>query len=149
MNDTLQLFGDLEIIVTDSNGNIKSRNFEKNIITTVGKEYIASRMLSTPTPPTAVTHMAIGTGIGEPLAANTTLGTEEARVAFTSATVSGAQLTFSATFPPGSPATLKSITEAGIFNAASAGTMLNRAKFSAVGKDTGDTLTINWTVTLT
>ena len=32
MNDTLQLFGDLEIIVTDSNGNIKSRNFEKNII---------------------------------------------------------------------------------------------------------------------
>ena len=41
------------------------------------------------------------------------------------------------------------ITEAGVFNAASTGTMYSRATFTAINKGASDTLQITWTYTLT
>ena len=81
-------------------------------------------------------------------AGNTTLGTESARVALTSTTVTAAAVAYVATFPAGTPASLTAITEAGLFNASSAGTMLCRTVFSVVNKDAGDTMSITWTVTM-
>jgi hypothetical protein len=46
-------------------------------------------------------------------------------------------------------ATNAAITEAGVFNAASAGTMYSRATFTAINKGAADTLQITWTYTLT
>jgi len=40
------------------------------------------------------------------------------------------------------------VTEAGIFNASSAGTMLCRTTFSVINKAAADTLGITWTVTV-
>ena len=40
------------------------------------------------------------------------------------------------------------LTEAGIFNASSAGTLLCRTVFSVVTKGASDAMTITWTVTL-
>ena len=40
------------------------------------------------------------------------------------------------------------VTEAGIFNASSSGTMLCRTVFAVVNKGSGDTLQVTWTVTL-
>ncbi len=39
------------------------------------------------------------------------------------------------------------VTEAGIFNASTSGTMLCRTVFSVVNKAAGDTLQVTWTVT--
>ena len=40
------------------------------------------------------------------------------------------------------------LTEAGIFNAASGGTMLCRTVFAVVNKQADDTMTVTWTVTI-
>jgi hypothetical protein len=145
-NEQIVATGTLKIVVTAPDGAIKHEQEVKNLVVTTGLGFIASRMKDATA--TAMSHMAIGTGNAAALAANTTLGTESARVALTSTTPTGAAVAYVATFPAGTPASLTAITEAGIFNASSAGTMLCRTVFSVVNKDVGDTMSITWTVTM-
>lgn len=142
--NTLKTKGFLHILLIDSKGNVKIDRKEDNIITTVGKGYIASRMVGSGT--TILSHMAIGSGVTAESTSDTTLVAEEARVALASQSSTGNVCNFSATFPAGTGT--GAIAEAGIFNAASAGSMLNRTKFNVINKEAGDTLTINWVVTL-
>jgi hypothetical protein len=51
-----------------------------------------------------------------------------------------------ATFPAGTGT--GAVTEAGLFNASSAGTLLCRTVFSVINKGAADTLGITWTVTV-
>jgi hypothetical protein len=145
-NEQIVATGALKITVTAPDGAIKQEQEVKNLVVTTGLGYIASRMKDATA--TAMTHMAIGTGTTAAAAGNTGLVTESARVALTSTTVTGSAIAYVATFPAGTPATLAAITEAGIFNASSAGTMLCRTVFSVVNKDVGDTMSITWTVTM-
>jgi hypothetical protein len=145
-NEKIIATGELKITVTAPDGTVKHEQEVKNLVVTAGLGYIASRMKDTTA--TAMSHMAIGTGTSSALAANTTLGTESARVSLTSTTVTGAAIAYVASFPAGTPASLTAITEAGIFNASSSGTMLCRTVFSVVNKDVNDTMSITWTVTM-
>jgi hypothetical protein len=145
-NEKIIATGELKIVVTAPDGTVKHEQEVKNLVVTTGLGYIASRMKDTTA--TAMSHMAIGTGSTAAAAGNTTLGTESARVALTSTTVTAAAVAYVATFPAGTPASLTAITEAGLFNASSAGTMLCRTVFSVVNKDAGDTMSITWTVTM-
>jgi len=145
-NEQIVATGALKITVTAPDGAIKQEQEVKNLVVTTGLGYIASRMKDATA--TAMTHMAIGTGTTAVAAGNTGLVTESARVALTSTTVTGSAIAYVATFPAGTPASLSAITEAGIFNASSAGTMLCRTVFSVVNKDVGDTMSITWTVTM-
>lgn len=138
--------GALKIVLTGADGAVKHEQEVKNLVVTTGLGYIASRMKDATA--TAMTHMAIGTGSTAAAAGNTGLGTESARVALTSTTVTANAVAYVATFPAGTPASLTAITEAGIFNASSTGTMLCRTVFAAVNKDVGDTMSITWTVTI-
>ena len=95
---------------------------------------------------TAMTHMAIGTGSTAAAAGNTTLGSEAGRVALTSTTVSTNNVAYVATFPAGTGT--GAITEAGILNASSGGTLLCRTVFNVINKAAADTLGITWTVTV-
>jgi hypothetical protein len=115
-----------------------------NLVVTDGKEYVASRMKDATT--TAMSRMAIGTGSTAAAASDSALGSEAARVALTSTTVSGADVTYVATFGAGTGT--GAITEAGILNAASSGTMLCRTVFDVVNKGASDSMTITWTVTV-
>ena len=90
--------------------------------------------------------MAIGTGSTAAAASNTALGSQSARTTLTSTTVSGADITYVDTFPAGTGT--GAITEAGLFNASSGGTMLCRTVFSVVNKGASDSMTITWTVTV-
>jgi hypothetical protein len=114
-----------------------------NLVVTTGKNYVASRMKDATA--TAMSHIAIGTGSSAAAAGNTALGTEAARVALTSTTVSTNTVTYVGTFPAGSGT--GAITESGIFNASSAGTLLCRTVFSVVSKASTDQMTITWVVT--
>jgi hypothetical protein len=114
-----------------------------NLVVTTGKGYVASRMKDATT--TAMSHMAIGTGSTAAAAGDTALGSESARVALTSTTVSGADVTYVATFGAGTGTA--AITEAAILNASSSGTMLCRTVFSVVNKGASDSMTITWVVT--
>lgn len=144
LQDSIKMTGDLKIVLTDENGQIKHEQEVKNLVVTVGKNFIASRMKDATA--TAMTHMAIGTGTTAAAAGDTTLGTEAGRVALTSTTVTTNNVAYVATFPAGTGT--GAITEAGLFNASSSGTLLCRTVFSVINKGAADTLGITWTVTV-
>jgi hypothetical protein len=90
--------------------------------------------------------MAVGADTAAAAAGNTILGSELGRVALASTNVSTNTITYVATFPAGTGT--GGVTEAGIFNASSAGTLLCRTVFPVVNKQSGDSMTITWTVTV-
>ena len=143
-NETINVTGKLKIEVFGEDGAIKEVREIPNLVVTVGKTFIASRMVGTTA--AVMSHMAVGTDSTAPAAGNTALGVEVGRVALTSGTSSGAVATFVATFGAGTGT--GALTEAGIFNAASAGTMLCRTTFAVVNKQSTDGMTITWTVTI-
>jgi hypothetical protein len=143
-NDTVKLVGELRITVTNPEGNVKHEVVVPNLVVTTGKEFIASRMVGTSS--NVMSHMAIGTGTTAAAVGDTTLGTEAGRVALTSSTATSNSVAYVATFPAGTGT--GAITEAGIFNASSSGTLLCRTVFSVINKGAADTLGITWTVTV-
>jgi len=119
-----------------------------NIITTNGKEALASLLYSGTVTATTNTfkYMAIGTGAGAESAAGTTLGTEAARHTGTVSYVSGAIYQVSATFATGIGT--GAIVEYGLFNSSSAGTMFSRDLENVINKGASDTLTATLQITL-
>lgn len=136
--------GELRITVTNPEGNVTQETVIPNLVVTAGKNLIASRLKDTTDG--AMSHMAIGTGTTAAAAGDTTLGTEAGRVALTSTTVTNNAVAYVATFGAGTGT--GAITEAGLFNANSSGTMLCRTVFSVINKGAADTLGITWTVTV-
>jgi len=139
--DSVSLTGKLEISL---NGTVVQE--VNNMVVTAGKEWIASRMQGVVDG--VMTHMAVGTGTVAAAAANTTLGTELARQALTTSggVVAGAVITYASTYAAGTGT--GAITEAGILNASSAGTLLARTVFGVINKGALDTMTISWAVTI-
>ena len=139
INDGLKLKGKLSIALND-----EVVQEVDNLVVTAGKGYVASRMKDASA--TAMSHMAIGSCTTNPAASDTALETELGRVALTSTTVSSAVVTYVATFAAGTGT--GAVTEAGILNASSSGTLLCRTEFSVVNKGSSDSMTITWTVTV-
>lgn len=139
INDGLKLKGKLTIALND-----EVVQEVPNLVVTTGKDYVASRMKDATA--TAMSHMAIGTGSTAAAASDTALGNQSARTTLTSTTVTDNDVVYVDTFPAGTGT--GAITEAGIFNASSGGTMLCRTVFSVVNKGASDAMTITWTVTV-
>ena len=139
LHDNFQMTGHLSIAINDA-----VVQEVHNLVVTDGKEFVASRMKDTTK--AAMSHMAIGTGSTAAAAGDSALGSQADRNALTSTTVSGAAITYVASFGAGEGT--GAITEAGLFNAASAGDMLCRTVFAVVNKGSSDSMTITWTVTV-
>jgi hypothetical protein len=103
LNENLKMNGELTVTVRAEDGTIKQEFNVPNLVVTVGKNYIASRMASNSA--TVMSHMAIGTGTG-------------------------------------------AITEAGILNGSSTGTLLCRTTFPVVNKASSDSIAITWVITV-
>ena len=138
-NDDLKMTGHLTIAINDA-----VVQEVPNLVVTDGKEFVASRMKETTK--AAMSHMAIGTGSSAAAAGNSALGSEANRQSLASTSVSGAVVTYVATFGPGNGT--GAITEAGLFNASSSGDMLCRTVFAVVNKGSSDSMTITWSVTV-
>jgi hypothetical protein len=139
LKDGLKLTGKLKIAI---NGDTVQEI--PNVVVTDGKEYVASRMKDATA--TAMSHMAIGTDSTAASASDAALGSEAGRVSLTSTTVTSNEVEYVATFGAGTGT--GAITEAGILNASSSGTLLCRTVFSVVNKGSADSMTITWTVTV-
>ncbi len=136
--------GRLLIEVFDADGKLKKVMDVPNLVVDSGKDYIASRIKDATA--TVMSDMAVGTDNTAASAGQTALIAETARVALTSTNVSANVVTYVASF--GAGVGTGALTEAGIFNASSAGTMLCRTVFSVINKGALDSMTITWTVTL-
>jgi hypothetical protein len=148
--DFIKVTGRLNVELRDELGNIKASFEVPNIVTTVGKTFIAAAMAKTTVnTPAAMTHMAVGTSSTAATVADTTLGAEVAgsRTTLTSTTPSSNTCVYACTF--GAGVGTGTLWEAGIFNASSAGTLLCRTVFGAsIAKGASDSLTITWTITI-
>ncbi len=138
INDNLKLTGALTIAINDT---IVQKT--ENLVVTAGKEWVADRMNNANT---VMTYMSIGTGTTAAAAGNTTLVTELDRNALSSTTVTGANVAYVASWAAGDGT--GAITEAGIFNSVTNGSMLARTTFNVVNKGEDDSMTITWTVTV-
>jgi len=147
IQENLKPTGMVTISHFNSEGELINTFEVPNLVVTVGKNYIASRMKDATA--TAMTHMAIGTSSTAAAASDTTLVTEGGRVTLSATSVSTNTVTYTATFPAGTgTSTSPGVQEAGILNAASGGTLLCRTVFPSVAKAAGDSIAITWVVTV-
>ena len=140
--DDLQLTGALQISL---NNEIVHQC--DNLVVTAGKNWVAGRFKDGSIPD-EMSHMAIGSADTAAAAGNTALATELNRIALTTdgGTVSNNTVQYDASWT--SAAAAYAIKAAGIFNAASGGTMLARTTFAVINKGTDDTVSISWTITV-
>lgn len=144
--ETLQAKGQLKVVLTGPDGKVKTEQLLKNLVVDTGLNFIVSRMKDATAD--VMSHMTVGTGTTPAAAGDTTLEAEiaGARTALTSTTVAANQVTYVSSFSAG--VGTGAITEAGVLNAASGGTLLCRTVFPVVNKQAGDSMTITWTVTV-
>ena len=146
INEELKLRGDVAIVLKDKDGNVKDSRKIQNLIVNSGLEFICSRMAGTSAG--VMSHMALGAGTTAAAAGQTDLvSILGAREALDSTTPSSNTITYVSSFEAGEAT--GAVTEAGIFNASSAGTMLCRTVFAVVNKQADDTMSVTWTITLT
>lgn len=158
MHETIDMHGRLTLQLRDRAGRIiGQRRFENRIVTS-GRRLVAeffSGVISA-APPTAVTHMAVGTGAAEASDGNTALEAQRGnRNPITSSSVmefddNGVMrvrvnlqtvFSFQQANDPNVP-----LREAGIFNAATGGVMYNRVVFEPVTKTDAFELTLFWDI---
>ncbi len=144
--DGAKFEGQLEIVLKDKDGNIKEKRNHRNLVVNTGLNAILDRLIGTSE--AVMSHMALGSSTTAAAAGQTDLvsilGTREA---LDSSTVTGSSVAYVCTFEAGDAT--GTVTEAGIFNASSSGTMLCRSVFSAITKGANDSLNVTWTITVT
>lgn len=142
------LRGFSESMLLKGNGSIELRQIENGISDT-GFSFIANSIgnRAATGATAAMGWIAVGTGTTAFAAAQTALVTELNRQAATYAHTNLTKVfTFSASYAAGTAT--GAITEAGVFNASSAGTMLDRVVFSVINKGADDSLTQTFTFTM-
>jgi len=143
LKDKISIKGKLLIQVWDKNGKLKEERLIENTVTALGDALVADAMSDRGE--ALPTHMAVGTGT--PSA--TALGVELDRNALTSTTQgTGADdndVVYIGDWAAGDGN--GAWTEAGIFNAAAAGTMFVSSSFSVVNKGASDIIKVTWTLT--
>tara|TARA_B100001248_G_C27210917_1_gene375739 strand:+ start:155 stop:604 length:450 start_codon:yes stop_codon:yes gene_type:complete len=145
IKDKLKLSGDVKIELIDQNGHIKETREIKNLVVSTGLTFICSRMADTSS--NVMSHMALGSGTTAAAANQTDLvSILGSREALDSTSASSNTITYVASFEAGDAT--GAVTEAGLFNASSGGTMLCRTVFSVVNKGAQDILNITWVITL-
>jgi hypothetical protein len=134
--------------INETTGEIRDCGWSPNLVVTTGKNHIADQLAGRQE--AQMSHMAIGTGTTAPVATDTALQTELDRNALDSRTQgTGAdanKVTYVCTWPAGDGT--GAITEAAIFNSASAGQMLCRSVFPVKNKEAGESMVQTWILTV-
>lgn len=145
MQDQLKVTGHINFKLFDANGLLKDERDIKNVVVTVGKNYLATWLTAATQADYFMRYIALGTGTNAANASDTTLQTElSSRVAGTLTPSSNVWQNV-ASFGPG--VDTGAITESGIFSASSGGTMFARQTFAVINKGAGDSLQVTWQIT--
>ena len=143
----VRVIGRVTIEIRGPDGALKLCETVPNLVVNTGLYHLADQISDQGN--AAMSHMAIGTGTTAAAAGDTALGTELDRNALDSTTQgSGAdanKVTYVCTWAAGDGT--GAITEAGVFNQASAGVMLCRSVFAVKNKAAGDSMTLTWVIT--
>ena len=143
-SQTSGIIGNVSITRYNAEGTVIEKAYIPNLVVSVGKTYIASRVIGTTQSP--MSHIALGSNSTVAVNGDSTLGTELGRVVLSSATSTDNVVTYTATF--GAGVASGGIQEAGLFNASSGGVMLARTTFPIVNKSASDVIAISWAVSI-
>lgn len=144
-NAPLKITGHINLKLYDSNMKLKSEVDKSNVVVTAGKNFTAAWLAAASQSVPFMNYIALGTGTSGATVSDTALETEiGSRVAGTISSSTNIW-TNQASFGPG--VSTGAITEAGIFSAAAAGTMLARQSFAVQNKLAGDTIVFTWNIT--
>jgi hypothetical protein len=147
MESGIKVTGKLDIIILREDGKVEKYNYD-NLVVTVGKNHIADQLSDKGE--AVISHMAIGTGTNTQVIGDTALQTELHRKALTSkvqgAGVDANKVVYTGDWAPGEGT--GAITEAGLFNAVAAGVMMTRTTFAVKNKAAGDSISIQWTLSI-
>jgi hypothetical protein len=148
LSDGIKPVGRVHFLIRDQFGRVRYSAWHPNLVITTGKNHIADQLAGRQE--AQMSHMAIGTGTTTPVAANTALENELDRNALDSRNQgTGAdanKVTYICTWAAGDGT--GAITEAGIFNSASAGQMLCRSVFAVKNKESGESMVMTWILTI-
>jgi len=140
----------VRITALDKDGNIKDERHISNLVTNAGFAGMASRCNGDGAE-AAFTYIAVGTGTTAAAVGNTTLQTETAASGLSRAAGTASRTTTDVTNDTASltktftVSGTVAVTESGVLNAASGGTLLSRQTFTAVNVVNGDSLQVTWT----
>jgi len=138
--ESIKITGGLKLTGRNKSGKVLFVKRQKNLITNAGFDLICD-VIGKETQPSDITHIAIGNGTGAGVGSTALNATETHREPGTYDHTPGTKtFTFTATFT-----SVVDVTQYGCLNAASNGTLLNIADFSAI---TVDSLEIEVTFTL-
>lgn len=146
-NESLHIKGTLVNILIKESGEVLTYE-GRNIIVNAGFDFICDA-IGNASRGAVMSYIGVGDSSVAAAVGQTDLqaATNKVRQSATYSHTNGTKVfTLSTTFAPGT-ATFN-ITEAGVFNAASAGTMLDRVVFTAIPKGVNDTLISTFTFTL-
>lgn len=139
------LLGSMEAILFKADGRV-SVTRRDNLIVNAGWTFISDAIGAASGRPAVMSHIGVGTGTTAAAVTQTDLVTPTLRKAATFSKPATKQFQFETTFNPGEATA--ALTEAGVFNAAAAGIMLDRVTFSVINKGADDTLTQRFTFTM-
>lgn len=123
----------------------------RNLVTDAGRAGVASR-INGAGGEAAFTYIALGTGVAAAANGDTTLGTELATSGLSRANSTATRVTTTVTNDTAQLVNTftvtgtAAVTESGVLNAASVGTLLCRQTFSAINVVNGDSLQVTWKV---
>jgi hypothetical protein len=144
--EPVKVKGSMRAILKKGNGDIFV-HAKDNIIVASGFDFMADAIGNSAARPACMGYIAVGTGTTAAAAGQTALLAETARQAANYAHTANTQVfSFSTTFNPG--VATAAITEAGVLNAAAAGTLYDRVVFAVINKGANDTLTQTFNFTM-
>ena len=146
--NSIKLKGRYFIYLYGPDGELKEERVGPNVVTTAGKEYLASFLNSAAAAASTfpARYLAIGTDATAEAVGNTALGTESARHTGTVSYVSNQIYQVRATFISGIGT--GAIVEYGLLNTNTGGTLISRDTEAVINKSSSDTLTIVYQLTL-
>jgi len=144
--EALNIKGHINVKLYDENMNLKSEVDKHNVITTVGKNFLAAWLAAASQANPFMSYMALGSDTAAADASDTDLGSQLGSRVVGSLSSSTNTWTNQATFGPG--VATGAVTEAGLFSASTGGTLFARQTFAVQNKLAGDTIVFTWNVSI-
>lgn len=145
-NGQVKLSGFIQFDLFNEKGELKQHEETKNVVVTVGKNYLAAWLTMATQSDYFMQYIELGTGTNAANASDTTLQTPlPTRL---SGSLSSSTSTWQNQVTFGAGVNTGAVTEAGVFSTSSGGTMLARQVFSVINKGAGDSLQVTWQITL-
>jgi hypothetical protein len=156
MQETMEMRGNVRLLLHDLGGQLLLDRTHANRIVKTGRQLVAQLFAGVSgTPPSSVSHMAVGTGADAPTDDQTALVAERARNPIATPVyteivdlvgVKRFRVSLQSIFDFGEANGTDPLREAAIFNASSAGTIYNRVVFDPVTKANTFKLTLIWDI---